>query len=128
MLKNEKGIIKLAYILVLVFLGALLWMYWQSGVKNYSLKSIEFDNSLSDILVENKINDINILTQSRQEKTSGISLWIEYYKEIRLPNLTNVEVLLTQIKNLALESLFYQRTCTIFHDDNYDVEFHRYSI
>ncbi|MBN1622548.1 MAG: divergent polysaccharide deacetylase family protein [Endomicrobiales bacterium] len=103
MLKNQFGIIKFAYVLILVFLGVLLWLYWQGSTSNLTSKSVKLDSGLTYIFLNNGISDADILAQSRQEKVSGISIWVEYYKEIKLPEKIDVSKLLKQIKKLVVD-------------------------
>jgi polysaccharide deacetylase 2 family uncharacterized protein YibQ len=112
MLNNQSGIIRHVYILILILLGVLFWLFWQGEMKDLTKSSIEFDQETVSILVKNGISDINIASQFRKEKSSGISRWIEYNRQINLPDKLSAETIAKKIEELALKNsyeFYFQR-------------------
>ncbi|MCB4790583.1 MAG: divergent polysaccharide deacetylase family protein [Elusimicrobia bacterium] len=110
MLDSQGGIIRLFFGIILVFIGVVLWLFLQGKAKNYYMRAIKFDSGLSDVLVANGIDDSNIVSQQRLKKKSGFNTWIEFNKEIKLNNKTDLSKIRQQTELLAKKSTleFYQ--------------------
>lgn len=107
------NLIRLVFVLILISLGVLFWMFWQGANEDLYEDSVRFDNALVEILVDNGISDADLLSQLRQEKKSGISMWALYYKEILLSDKIDLINLISQIQVLAGEyNLIFSQTRT----------------
>jgi hypothetical protein len=101
MINNQRGIIKFLFALILVFVGVIIWLFWQGRISNLNMKSVKFDNALSDLFLSSGIDDSLIISQHRVEKKSGITTWIEFNKEISVPNENKLKELKIGIETLV---------------------------
>ena len=101
MTSGQKGFIKYFYIIALFFLGILIWGFFQSKAGNLSGSSVTLDNELTDILTASGFENSDIVSQSREERRSGTAVWIEYYRELKLPKKTQFTSFKEQIRLLA---------------------------
>lgn len=104
MIKNQRGIIRLLFSLILVLIGVIAWLFWQNKASNISLKSVKFDSSLCDLFISAGIDDSSVISQQRVEKKSGISKWIEYHREVLLSKDSDFAKVKTQVQSLAAKN------------------------
>lgn len=98
---NERGIVKLLFAILLVFMGAVAYLFWYGITGDYTSKSVSFDAKLTDLFTKNGLKDSNIAERYQTEKKHGLRHWIEYYKKIKLPASINGDELTKQISELA---------------------------
>lgn len=100
-MNGQKGFIKLAYVGALFLLGLLIWAFVQTKTGDLTEISVSIDNELTDTLVKLGFKNEDITSQSREEKKQGAKVWIEYYREIKLPKRTAVGEVETNLRAIA---------------------------
>ncbi|HBU70000.1 MAG TPA: hypothetical protein DEE98_06395 [Elusimicrobia bacterium] len=103
--KNKKpgnsGPIKAVFIALLMLFGALSWVFFRYSGSDLTLQSARVDAGITDILFSLKISDSDIISQSREEKRSAGSLWIENYKKIRIRKGFDLDAFISRVGELA---------------------------
>ena len=100
-MSGQKGFIKIFYIIALFFLGVLIWGFFQSKTGNLSGSSVALDSELTDALTGAGFTNSDIVSQSREERRSGTSVWVEYYRELKLNNNVKLSELENNVRLLA---------------------------
>jgi len=107
-MKGQKGFIRFIYIIALLLLGIVIWGFFQSNRGNLSERSVALDNEVTDALNASGFSNAGIVSQSREERRSGAAVWIEYYREIKLPANTGIGTVERKLRAAALK-----RGCTL---------------
>jgi len=84
-MKDQRGLIKFFYLIALLLLGILIWGYFQGRNGNLTGRAVALDNALTDTLAASGFVNSDIVSQFREERRSGVFIWIEFFKEVRLP-------------------------------------------
>lgn len=103
---KNRGIIKLLFAVLLVFLGVLSYMFWYGIAGNHIPQSVSFDAKLTDLLTKNGVKDTDIAELYQKDRKRAAGRWIEYYKKIKLPYSMNARKLAEQISTLAKGNAF----------------------
>ena len=113
------GLLNIIIIAILMLFGVLLWLFWQGGVHDFYTQCVQLNESLNSILVKNNITDRDVQVQSRQERRQGISVWVEYYREVTVPQKADFETIKRQVAEVSTS---FGLDCTITQPetDRYD--------
>ncbi|MDR3049933.1 MAG: hypothetical protein LBV16_08915 [Elusimicrobiota bacterium] len=98
--RREPIYIKL-YILLLFFLGIVIWFSMHSGDKQRVKIDIDLDNQISKVLSDNLISQDDIISQFAKEMQNKSSLWKEFNKKIILRDSSKLDVFDLNFRDIA---------------------------
>jgi polysaccharide deacetylase 2 family uncharacterized protein YibQ len=93
-MKHVKQIIS---IILLIVVGVTIYLLWIAK-KDYTSFGSRLDNVVMEVLFNSGINDVNIISQYRQERRDNGSVWIETVREIEIPAECDIENLRKKIE------------------------------
>ena len=100
-MNDQKGLLQFVYIIALLLLGIIIWGFFQSKTANLTELSVTLDNELNDTLNAEGFVNSDLVGQYREERRSGSSVWIEYYREMKLPKNLSQETLKEKLLAVA---------------------------
>ena len=92
---------KYIFLFLAFLLGILLWMFWQGNLLNYTKKAADIDSLVNDILFQGGIKDVDLASQSSLEKKKSTTVWVEFYKEIKLKESVDFNAIKEKLSALA---------------------------
>lgn len=97
-IRNNNGFVKILYMLLLLLLGAIIFIYFNIKENDLTFISAKFDGKLTDILTESNISDLDVIAQSRQDMKDGSFSWVYYFRKIKVPDLKTAEIIIDELK------------------------------